>query len=393
MKHLHRLARHIVVVDQQAQAAPAAAAGATSVRPCLDSTDQFKNTVELRKRLQRDGYLFLRGVLPREAVLRVRRQALEIAASLGWVASGHPLEEAVANPAASTIDPDPSYLAMLSRLYRSEDLHALQHHPRVTDLFKRLLGGAVLPRPRLIPRCIFPNCPELTTSAHQDYPYVQGTEEVYTMWTPLGDCPFEMGPLQVAESSHLEGVRDFKITANAAAGLTVIDPLDGAWVTNDFLAGDALIFHSLTVHKGVPNHSSVLRQSVDFRFQRLSQPITPTSCEPFVTSLSWEEIYAEWSSKRLQYYWKAGANYKEYDMVSAQVRSGVYGIPTCVCVTRRAVLQIYFEQRDAQAFSLAESGDATARWTLLRIMQNDCSEAKRNRAAELIAHLDAAASK
>jgi hypothetical protein len=256
---------------------------------------------------------------------------------------------------------------MLARFYRSEDLHALQHHPRVTGLFRRLLGGeAVLPRPRLIPRCIFPVREDFTTSAHQDYPFVQGTEGTYTMWTPpLGDCPLEMGPLQVAERSHLQGVREFKITANAAAGLTTADPLHGSWVSANFQAGDALIFHSLTVHKGVPNRLNTLRQSVDFRFQRSSEPITGTSCLPFVTSLSWEDVYSGWSSKRLQYYWKkAGAKYNDYDMV-------------------------YFEQRDAQAFALADAGDETARWTLLRIMQNDGSPSKRERAAALLAKLDA----
>jgi GNAT superfamily N-acetyltransferase len=38
-------------------------------------------------------------------------------------------------------------------------------------------------------RNIFPDRPDYTTKAHQDYPNVQGTTEVYTAWMPLIDCP------------------------------------------------------------------------------------------------------------------------------------------------------------------------------------------------------------
>jgi hypothetical protein len=50
---------------------------------------------------------------------------------------------------------------------------------------------------------------------------------------------------------------------------------------------------------------------------------------------------------------------------------------------------VYFDERDRQAFALAEEGDETARWTLLRIQQNDGDPTKRARAAALIARLDA----
>lgn len=335
------------------------------MRPFLDSTEYLDDASELKRRLERDGYIFLRGLLPREEVLAIRRRGLEVAAECGWLDAGHPIEDAIPNPEAAAIDPEPAYLVMASKFYHSEALHAVQHHPRVIGLFERLFGEPVLPRPRMIPRAIFPKRPEFTTSPHQAYPYVQGATEVFTMWTPLGDCPIEMGPLQVAEGSHKKGVMEFKITPNAAAGLEVVDPLESAWVSGDFAAGDVVIFHSMTVHKGVDNQSNRLRLSVDCRFQRLSDPITPASCQPFVTSLTWEDIYAGWSSDRLQYYWKkAGARHVDYDMV-------------------------YFNQRDAQAFALAEKGDETARWTLLRIQQNDRDPAKREKAAALIAKLDA----
>ena len=136
-----------------------------------------------------------------------------------------------------------------------------------------------------------------------------------------------------------------------------------AWRGGDFAAGDAVIFHSLTVHRGSPNLTDRLRLSADFRFQRASDPITPASCQPFVTSLTWEEIYAGWSNEAPQYYWRNPVTrHVDYDMK-------------------------YFNQRDEAAFALAESGDATAKFVLLRITQNDLDPAKRARAVALLDRL------
>lgn len=337
------------------------------MRPFTDSTPILGDIAAMRARLAADGYLFLRGLLPRAAVMDLRAQTLAAAAAGGWLAPGHPAEDAIADPGAACVDPEPSYLAVLAAIYRLEALHALQHHPALIGLFESLFGEAVLPRPRLIPRCFFPQQPAHTTAPHQDYPYVQGTTEVYTLWTPLGDCPAEMGALQVAEGSHRDGVRDFRISQHPATALEVADPLDGAWVGGDFAAGDVVLFHSLTVHRGSPNLSRHLRQSVDFRYQRASDPITPASCEPFVTSLSWEEIYAGWRSDALKYYWRRPTTRQvPYDMV-------------------------YFDRRDARAFALAEAGDPAARFVLLRITQNDPDPGKRARAQALLDGLAAAA--
>ncbi len=41
------------------------------------------------------------------------------------------------------------------------------------------------------------------TGAHVDRVYMgRGTEELYTMWTPMDDVTVEMGTLLVNESSH-----------------------------------------------------------------------------------------------------------------------------------------------------------------------------------------------
>ncbi|HEY0421326.1 MAG TPA: phytanoyl-CoA dioxygenase family protein [Acetobacteraceae bacterium] len=328
----------------------------------VDSTDLAPDCAGLAARMQRDGYLFLRGLLPREEVARVQREVGALAREAGWLAADRPVQEAVADQAGFCLDPEPRYLEVLRRINRLESYHALKHHPALGGLFERMLGGAILPHPRVLMRNIFPARDEITTKAHQDFPNVQGTEAVYTAWIPLIDIPMEAGPLQVAAGTHHDGVYDFGIAAGAG-GIEISDPLDGRWVSGGFAVGDVLIFHSMTVHKGVPNRSDKLRMSMDVRFQLVSEPFNPDNANPDGQPLSWEEVYSGWSSDALKYYWKR--------------------LP----LTLKPFDPQWFEKRDALGFELGERGDPRARSVLQRIVARDADPAKRERAQALLERL------
>lgn len=329
----------------------------------VDSTELMADSAALAERMRRDGYLFLRGILPRSDVAEVQREVGEVARADGWLKSDRPVAEAAADLSGFCVDPDPSYLTTLRRINRLERYHALKHHPRLIGLFERMLGGAILPHPRVLMRNIFPAREEYTTKAHQDFPNVQGSTEVFTAWIPLIDCPIETGPLQVAAGSHTEGVFDFHIGAGAG-GIEIKDPLEGRWVSGPFSVGDVLIFHSMTVHKGVPNRSDRLRMSMDVRFQRVSEPFNFDNANPDGQPLSWEEVYDGWKSEELKYYWKR--------------------LP----LTAKPFDRTWFDKRDALGFELGEAGDPRAASVLQRIVARDADPAKRARAAELLRRLE-----
>ncbi len=67
------------------------------MKPFLDSTDIVDERPELLRRIQRDGYLFIRGLLPNDELERLRMQLLEIALEAGWVKADTRLEDAIAN--------------------------------------------------------------------------------------------------------------------------------------------------------------------------------------------------------------------------------------------------------------------------------------------------------
>lgn len=327
--------------------------------PFVDSTGLIDDGPALAARMHRDGYLFLHGLVPREAVRRVQRQVGAIVAAAGWLRADAPIEEAIADPVGFCVDPEPAYLRTLRQINKLEDYHALKHHPALIGLLERLLGGAILPHPRVLMRNIFPSRAEFTTKSHQDFPNVQGTTEVYTAWMPLIDCPMEVGPLQVAAGTHTGEVFDFQIGVGAG-GIEIKEAFDGHWVSGGFVQGDVLLFHSLTVHKGVPNNSRHLRMSMDVRYQRVSEPFNMDNANADGQPLAWDDIYAGWKSDTLKYYWQR--------------------LPLVVQDFDRT----WFDKRDGLGFALGEAGDPRAKSVLQRIVARDPDAAKRARAQALL---------
>jgi hypothetical protein len=257
----------------------------------------------LAARMAADGYLYLPALLPAPVVVGVQQEIAAIAREAGWLRRDAPLAEAVADPQGFCVDPEPRYLEVLRRINRLEAYHALKHLPALLGLFERMLGAPVFPHPRVLMRNIFPAQPEYTTKAHQDYPNVQGTPDVYTAWIPLIGCPPEVGGLQVARGSHHLGVLEFGI-GNGAGGVEILDPLEGRWTGGSMRVGDVLVFHSLTVHKGIENRSDRLRMSIDCRYQRVRDPFNPDYANPDGQPLTWDDVYTGWRSDTLKYYWR-----------------------------------------------------------------------------------------
>ncbi|HEX2502150.1 MAG TPA: phytanoyl-CoA dioxygenase family protein [Methylomirabilota bacterium] len=332
------------------------------MHPLLDSAALLTDGPALAARMARDGYLYLPALLPPDVVTSVQREVATIARDAGWLRRDAPLADAVADPRGFCVDPEPRYLEVLRRINRLESYHTLKHHSRLLEFFERLLGAPVFPHPRVLMRNIFPSQPEYTTKAHQDYPNVQGTTDVYTAWIPLMDCPPELGGLQVARGSQTLGVLEFGI-GNGAGGIEILDPLEGRWTGGPMRTGDVLVFHSLTVHKGVENRSDRLRMSIDCRYQRVRDPFNPDNASPDGQPLTWEEVYAGWRSDALKYYW------------------------TRLPLTEVPFDRTWFDRRDALGFALGEAGDPRARAVLQRIVARDPDPAKRERAARLLATL------
>jgi ectoine hydroxylase-related dioxygenase (phytanoyl-CoA dioxygenase family) len=260
----------------------------------------------LRSEIAVKGYLLVRGALPRAEVKHALREVTQTLSEAGWLQPGNDPNDRIADIRAACGDPDPRFKRTYQQVFNLASFHALPHHPSLRRVMKMLVGKHLLVHPKPIGRLIFPHYERLTTHAHQDYRFMGGDPECYTVWIPLHDCPVEMGPLQIMEGSHHFGFQEHKDENLHVPEIPLDRATGGEWVGGPIHAGDVLIFHSLTVHAAAPNLSRQLRISLDCRFQDYRRVLNPANLAFAGDSgKSWEKTYANWPSNELKYYWKA----------------------------------------------------------------------------------------
>ncbi len=292
-----------------------------------DATPLIGDAEALRSIMETEGFLFFRGLVPREAVLEVRRQILGVCAQYGWIEGGERLMDGIVAAAAHEMTPDcgvgVTRLAYQD-IYRLEAFHRLAHQPNILRVMEAVCGENVLVHPRHIARMMFPTKANAPTPPHQDHVHIQGTQDVYTCWLPAGDFPETLGGLAIMPGSHKMGVLGLRAAAGAGGREVIMEEAEPTWAHGDFEAGDALVFHSLTVHKAVPNQfPDRLRLSVDYRYQGLSKPVHENSLKTHCDMMTWDEVYAGWPTDELKYYWRQHElAFQDFDWALLETRAG-----------------------------------------------------------------------
>lgn len=275
--------------------------------PMQSSSELLGDPTALQARLADESYLYFPQLLPRELIEGLRRRMLTTLADLGWVAGGDAVMNGYAK-IAPVREGDDEFFRALDEIQKIEEFHELAHHPALTEAMHQVLGPTAFPHPLKICRLIFPEFEAISTPPHQDFPNNQGTEQLTATWVPVGDVSAELGGLAVLRGSHKWG--RLPLATHLGAGnrcaMLPLEMLEQCrWVTTDFEMGDVLLFPSLAVHAARHNLTKAsMRISVDFRFQQEGEALTEGCLEPHFQTLSWEEIYATWSSDAHQYYWR-----------------------------------------------------------------------------------------
>jgi len=272
-----------------------------------DSTEILNDANALHTRANEAGYLFFRGLLPRGAVLAVRRELMKIARAHHLLKPDTDPLLGIAREGLVCYEGCDEWRKWYVDMQQSRLFHALPHHPRLLDLFGKVFDEPALVHARNICRLVSPGTTQFTTPAHQDHIHIKGTPDTWTAWIPIGDCPAELGGLAVLPNSHRSGLLETR-AAYGPGGVGVDVPADKPWKITDYRCGDVVVFHSLTVHQGRDNRSvDRLRLSFDVRYQPMSHPVDPSSMEPHwpTLGLTWPKIYARWpADDPLRYYWK-----------------------------------------------------------------------------------------
>lgn len=225
--------------------------------------EERDDRTRMRSRLQRDGYLFLTGLLDPAVVREFREYYFGLTGAVTDRASYRKV-------LFEKIVPGPEYAAFCAQ-------------PALKGWFEWFLGGEPFLHRRKIIRQTAPgeNGIGTATQAHYDLLYLrEGSDQVLSAWIPLGDCPVSRGGLTYLAGSH------HRVLAEEAAGrlkrpaasITADLPAlaaeyDADWLVTDYAAGDVVIHTAHTVHAALDNVSTELRLSTDIRYQRADDAI------------------------------------------------------------------------------------------------------------------------
>jgi ectoine hydroxylase-related dioxygenase (phytanoyl-CoA dioxygenase family) len=260
----------------------------------------------LQDQIASTGYALIRDLIPQGSVRSVLADVANVLSTAQWLSAEFDPLDCVPEHGLAYGDPDPVFKRVYQEVFNLESLHALPHQPALRTVMKMLVGDEVLVHPKPIGRLIFPNCDRLVVHAHQDYEFMGGDPEFFTVWIPLHDCPVEVGPLRILEGSHRFGIQQHQREGLHVPEIPVDAVAGDEWVGGRVNAGDVLIFHSLTVHAASPNLSERMRISLDCRFQDARRVLNPSNLVfAGESGKSWEKTYSNWQSDHLKFYWKS----------------------------------------------------------------------------------------
>jgi hypothetical protein len=270
----------------------------------LEATDPATASAHaLRERLNACGYLYIRRFFNRSAVQQVRGAVCEILHQQGLLDPDQPVTDCVPHPGFRTaVSSQQGSSPANDKIGKCPELQALIYGERVMSFFRQLFSQEPRHFDYTWARSVAPG---LGTVPHCDIVYMgRGTHKVYTMWTPYGDIPLEMGGLMVLEGSTSDDVQsrlatytsrdvddycenrpipdhiDFDATSDNKvwSGWLARNPaslrknLGGRWLTAEYTMGDVVVFPISLVHGSLDNQTDRYRLSSDSRYQSAIEP-------------------------------------------------------------------------------------------------------------------------
>lgn len=276
----------------------------------IDSSAHVDDADYLRKKMEEDGYLYLRNFYPREDVLASRKVVTDRLLAEGILNGNYPSMDGILAD-VKVVNKRTAFNSATNdgkevKAYNPEDLTDgnqplwdLVNSARAMDFFTVFFGTASARFRHIWFRAVGTG---LGTPPHCDWVYMsRGSRNLYTTWVPMGDTPLHVGGLMILENSHKQtdriknylskDVDDYcEGSPNAEKlrsgeklfefdGVLTKNPFKlrenfgGRWLTAEYEAGDVLIFKSTaTIHASLDNQSDRIRISADTRYQPANEP-------------------------------------------------------------------------------------------------------------------------
>jgi hypothetical protein len=262
----------------------------------LPPTDASLPVERLRVLFREQGCVWLKGLLPRQKILDMRRRYFASFLDTGLVRRDtDPIEGLYAGGGEERAAVNRAMMLFV-RTAAYESFCLMEELWRFMDVF---LDGESYLHKRKIVRHTRPH-DKSCTGAHYDLVYLRGgTDRVVTCWIPIGDTPAEMGGLVYLEGSDAWGrgmeasyrektaemppeerVSAYNKYMDNTGWMTkdlpsLAERLNTRWLAADYEAGDVVLHSPYMVHASTVNldEGGRMRLSTDIRYQRVQDEI------------------------------------------------------------------------------------------------------------------------
>lgn len=242
-----------------------------------DANDLMDDMDAIHRRMDEDGYLLIRGLQNTEKVKAARQVVLDNLKANDQLDLDQPADIGVAAPGKKG-----RFLGGAKQVTHTPEFLSVVESPEIMKFFEGFLDGPVLTYDYKWLRAVGPGD---NTGAHYDVVYMgRGTKSLYTVWTPLGEVSYDMGPLVILVGSHqFDAVKEtygkMDVDRDHVTGHFTNEPIDmvnqygGQWQTSEFHPGDVIIMGIYTMHGSLNNLTNRYRISTDTRYQLETEPV------------------------------------------------------------------------------------------------------------------------
>ncbi|KAI9280364.1 phytanoyl-CoA dioxygenase [Umbelopsis sp. AD052] len=272
----------------------------------LTPTDPHLPTETLREIFEKQGYLFLKGLIPAESALEQRRHFFESYQGTTLLKPDTTPEQGV----FSGEDPDAHsdlqinyYHKTTASVYtfaKRDDFLKFCQQSALKEFLLKFFGEEPFLYTRKIIRYNLPG-EEHSTAVHIDRTFLRdASPNLVSAWIPLGPATVEMGSLMYLEGSHTIGVdmeddwkqvnRDlpyeekinpYNVNMGEGGAIgkdasAIAEKYDRRWLVADYEPGDVILHTPYLIHSACQNQDAnkTIRLSTDLRFQPASETIS-----------------------------------------------------------------------------------------------------------------------
>lgn len=239
---------------------------------------------------KRDGFLIVKNVLPKETIESIQREIAQILCAQIHYLDTHSRLDAEHDAVYPLMRrlfamDERRYLACLRLISRLYSLQMLMMHPHIADYMKAL--GLILPvmQSRTVFHVMsnqlrFPNG-YFGFDVHQDWPSLQSSLDMVTVWIPLVDVDVDLFPLEVIPGSHLLGFSQGAV----AEHVTKIDR--DTYHETDFVKlvanrGDIVLMSAFNLHRSAVNgRDDDVRLAASCRYENALEPHVIAHAYPY----------------------------------------------------------------------------------------------------------------